>query len=251
MKIIIAPAKKMVIDQDSFPIRSMPDFLDKTQILWDFLKSRDYAQLKDIWRANDKIVKENQLRLQNEDLKKQLTPAIFAYSGLQYQYIGAGVLEQEGLDYLQENLRVVSGLYGLLRPFDGIIPYRLEMQNKLVGFRDYSLYHFWNDRLYQAIYQEDEVVINLASKEYSRLFTPYIKENQQFITIEFLEEKHGKWRQSATHAKMARGAMVRFMAQNQVTNIHELQAFNDFGYHFDEESSTSNKYVFKKEVEVN
>lgn len=250
MKIIIAPAKKMVTDQDSFPVRSMPAFLDKTQILWDFLKSQDYAQLKDIWQANDKIVKENQLRLQNENLEKQLTPALFAYSGLQYQYIGPGVLEQAGLDYLQQNLRIVSGLYGLLRPFDGIVPYRLEMQNKLTGFREYSLYHFWKDSLYHALYQEDEVVINLASKEYSRLFTPYVKDNQKFITIEFLEEKQGKWRQLATHAKMARGAMVRFMAEHQITDARELENFNDFGYQFDVKSSSSDKYVFKKRVKV-
>ena len=246
MKIIIAPAKKMVIDQESFPVLTMPQFLSETQKLWDFLKSRNFEQLKNIWRANDKIVKENQLRLKQEKLQAALTPAIFAYSGLQYQYIGAGVLEQDELDYLQDNLRIVSGLYGLLRPFDGVVPYRLEMQNKLIGFRDYSLYNFWNTKLYNAIYKEDNIVLNLASKEYSKLFEPYIKPNQKFITVEFLEKKNDKWRQFATHAKMARGAMVRFIAKNQIQSVTKLKEFNDFGYRFDVQISTSDKYVFKK-----
>ena len=247
MKIIIAPAKKMRIDQDSFPVRSMPEFLDRAQILWNFLKSQNFNQLKNIWQANDKIVKENRLRLERENLNDRLTPAVFAYSGIQYQYIAADVLEQKGLDFLQEKLRIVSGLYGLLRPFDGVVPYRLEMRNKLTGFRDYSLYHFWNTTLYQAIYKEENIVLNLASKEYARLFAPYIKENQKFITVEFLEKKNDKWRQLATHAKMARGAMVRFIAENQIDTIDSLKNFDDFGYKFDRKTSTAEKYVFKKE----
>ena len=246
MKIIIAPAKKMVVDQESFPVQTEPVFLAQAKILWDFLKSRSFDQLKEIWQANDKIVKENQLRLKKENLTKQLTPALFSYSGIQYQYMGADVLEQEALDYLQENLRIVSALYGLLRPFDGVVPYRLEMRNHLIGFRDYSLYHFWNDQLFEYLTDEDNLILNLASKEYAQLFTPYLKQKEQFVTVEFLENKKGKWRQIATHAKMARGAMVRFLAQNQVTTLEKVKKFNDFGYQFDSEDSSTEKYIFKK-----
>lgn len=245
MKIIIAPAKKMQVDQDSFLVQTKPQFMDKTEVLWNFLKSRNFDQLKEIWRANDKIVKENMERLKFEELDKNLTPALMAYTGIQYQYLAGDVLEQAGLDYLQENLRILSALYGSLRPFDGIVPYRLEMQAPMIGFRDYSLYHFWGDLISQEIFKDNDLVINLASKEYSRLVVPYVKDKQKFITITFLENKNSKWRQIATHAKMARGAMVHFMAQNQINNLTDLKEFHDFGYEFDE-NSVGNEIVFKK-----
>lgn len=245
MKIIVAPAKKMQVDQDSFAIETMPVFLNKARILWNFLKSRNFEQLKEIWHTNDKIVRENMERLEYEDLNRNLTPAMMAYNGIQYQYLAGDVLEQAGLDYLQENLRILSALYGILRPFDGIVPYRLEMKARMTGFRDYSLYHFWGGSIAQEIFKEDDVVINLASKEYSRLIEPYVQDNQRFITITFLEKRNDKWRQIATHAKMARGAMVHFMAQNQIENINELKQFYDFGYQYDE-SSTKDEIIFKK-----
>lgn len=244
MKIIIAPAKKMQVDQDSFPVASKPIFLDKAEILWDFLKSRSFTQLKGIWRANDKIVKENMARLKFEKLDKNLTPALMAYTGIQYQYLGGDVLEQSGLDYLQKNLRILSALYGSLRPFDGIVPYRLEMQAPMIGFKDYSLYHFWGDLISREIFKDNDLVIDLASKEYSRLVVPYVKDKQKFITVTFLEKKNDKWRQIATHAKMARGAMVHFVAQNQIENLDGIKEFHDFGYEFDH--ALENEIVFKK-----
>ncbi|MBP2058172.1 cytoplasmic iron level regulating protein YaaA (DUF328/UPF0246 family) [Lactobacillus colini] len=245
MKIIIAPAKKMQIDRDSFAVESMPIFLDKARVLWDFLKSRDFDQLKEIWQANDKIVRENMTRLNYEELDQQLTPAMMAYNGIQYQYLAGDVLERAGLEYLQKNLRILSGLYGVLRPFDGVVPYRLEMRTGMVGFADYSLYHYWGESIAQEIFKEDNLVINLASKEYSRLLEPYVKDGQRIITVTFLERKNDKWRQIATHAKMARGAMVHFMAANQVTKLDDLKDFHDFGYQYDA-SSTMDKIVFKK-----
>ena len=245
MKIVIAPAKKMQVDQDSFAVESTPVFLDKAQILWDFLKSRNFDQLKEIWKANDKIVRENMERLEYEELDRNLTPAMMAYNGIQYQYLAGDILEQSGLDYLQKNLRILSALYGMLRPLDGIVPYRLEMKAGMIGFRDYSLYHFWGESIAQEIFKDDDTVINLASKEYSRMIEPYVKDRQKFITITFLEKRKDKWRQIATHAKMARGAMVHFMAQNQVEDIDELKQFHDFGYQYDE-SSTENEIIFKK-----
>ncbi len=249
MKIIIAPAKKMKVDQDSFLVQTQPQFLEKTQVLLDFLRSRNFDQLKEIWRANNKIIKTNQLNLERFELNSQLSPSIVAFNGIQYQYIGADVLEQSALDYLQENLRIVSGFYGLLRPFDGIIPYRLEMGAPMVGFRDYSLYHFWGEDLYQSLYEKNDNVINLASKEYARAIEPYIQPTQKFITVTFLEKKKDKWRQIATHSKMARGAMVRFMAQNKVNDVEKIKDFHDFGFQFDSSQSTENNLVFKKNNE--
>lgn len=248
MKIIIAPAKKMKIDQDSFYVQSQPEFLDQAKVLWDFLRSRSFDQLKEIWRANDKIIRENQERLET-NLNEKQSPALVAYDGIQYQYLAGDVLDQASLDYLQKNLRIMSALYGLLRPFDGVIPYRLEMQAPMIGFKDYSLYHFWNDKLYQALYQDDHLVLNLASKEYSRAISPFVKDGQKFVTVTFLEKRKDKWRQIATHSKMARGAMVHFMAENKVETLDDLKEFNDFGFRFDKKASTEIELVFKKDNE--
>ena len=226
MRIIIAPAKKMKVDQDTFLVRSKPAFLNKTQELLDFLKTRDFEQLQNLWRANNNIVRANQRN----------------------QYLAGDVLPQEGLDYLQDHLRILSGFYGILRPFDGVIPYRLELKTQMTGFKDYSLYHFWGDLPYQELFNNTETVINLASLEYSRLISPYLKDGQKMITIKFLENKNGKWRQSATHAKMARGEMVRFMAKEQINDPEDLKKFSDFGYLFSAADSSKETYVFKKRL---
>ncbi|GAA3626202.1 peroxide stress protein YaaA [Lactobacillus hamsteri] len=245
MKIIIAPAKKMERDLDSFPIQTMPQFLDKTEVLAEFLKSRNDAQLKELWQASDRVIQSSKKQLEEMDLTHRLTPAIIAFSGIQYQYMAPDLFTQPALNYIQKNLRIISGFYGSLRPFDGVCPYRLEMKTQMVGFKDYSLYNFWNSKIADEIFRDDDLVINLASKEYSRVITPYLSENRRMITIDFQEEKNGKWRTIATHAKMARGEMVRFLAENQIKTPARLQEFHDFDFKFIPEESNENNYIFR------
>ena len=143
MQIIISPAKKMRTDTDSFIWKDLPVFLSRTEVIFTELKKLSYEELKALWKCNDKIAAQNVERLQTLDLHKALTPAVMAYEGIQYQYMAPGVFSQEELAYVQDHLRILSGFYGLLRPFDGVIPYRLEMQAKLSvdGFKD--LYAYW------------------------------------------------------------------------------------------------------------
>ena len=131
MRIIIAPAKKMVVDTDSFAVDSLPQFLEQTERLKAVLQSMSPQDLQALWKCNDSIAKLNIERLGQMDLRRNLTPAILSYEGIQYRYMAPGVMETAHLDYLQEHLRILSGFYGLLRPFDGVTPYRLEMQAKL------------------------------------------------------------------------------------------------------------------------
>ena len=224
MKIIIAPAKIMKIDRDSFPIQSKPQFLDKTRILERFLKSRSNEQLKDLWHASENVTKQSILQLENMNLDERLTPAILAFSGIQYQYMAPDLFTQPALDYIQKNLRILSGFYGMLRPFDGVCPYRLELNTKMVGFRDYSLYHFWGSDIAENLFQEDNIVIDLASKQYTRLVKPYLSQGRQLITVDFQELKNGKWKTVGVHAKMARGEMVRYIAEKQIKNPTDYSA---------------------------
>lgn len=249
MKIIIAPAKIMKIDRDSFPIQSKPQFLDKTRILERFLKSRSNEQIKDLWHASENVTKQSILQLENMNLDERLTPAILAFSGIQYQYMAPDLFTQPALDYIQKNLRILSGFYGMLRPFDGVCPYRLELNTKMVGFRDYSLYHFWGSDIAENLFQEDNIVIDLASKQYTRLVKPYLSQGRQLITVDFQELKNGKWKTVGVHAKMARGEMVRYIAEKQIKNPTDLQDFNDFEFQFEPDVSTKDHYVFRTEFD--
>ncbi len=249
MKVIIAPAKIMKIDRDSFPIQSKPQFLDRTRILERFLKSRSNEQLKDLWHASENVTKQSILQLENMNLDERLTPAILAFSGIQYQYMAPDLFTQPALDYIQKNLRILSGFYGMLWPFDGVCPYRLELNTKMVGFRDYSLYHFWGSDIAENLFQEDNIVIDLASKQYTRLVKPYLSQGRQLITVDFQELKNGKWKTVGVHAKMARGEMVRYIAEKQIKNPTDLQDFNDFEFQFEPDVSTKDHYVFRTEFD--
>lgn len=239
----------MKIDRDSFPIQSKPQFLDKTRILERFLKSRSNEQLKDLWHASENVTKQSILQLENMNLDERLTPAILAFSGIQYQYMAPDLFTQPALDYIQKNLRILSGFYGMLRPFDGVCPYRLELNTKMVGFRDYSLYHFWGSDIAENLFQEDNIVIDLASKQYTRLVKPYLSQGRQLITVDFQELKNGRWKTVGVHAKMARGEMVRYIAEKQIKNPTDLQDFNDFEFQFEPDVSTKDHYVFRTEFD--
>ena len=130
MRIIISPAKKMNADTDTLAYRDLPDFLFETQQLLDCLRAMSADDLKKLWKCNDQIVQLNVERLREMDLHRNLTPAIIAYEGIQYQYMAADVFTQKEYDYVQRHLRILSGFYGALRPLDGVTPYRLEMQAK-------------------------------------------------------------------------------------------------------------------------
>ena len=180
------------------------------------------------------------------DLSRSLTPAILSYEGIQYRYMAPTVFEQSQLDYIRDHLRILSGFYGLLRPFDGVTPYRLEMQAKLAvdGCRD--LYAFWGGTLAEALAAETNLVVNLASKEYSKAVEPHLPASVRFLTCTFGEEKGGKILEKGTACKMARGQMVRWMAEHGIDRAEDLRNFDGLGYAFSPAHSTESNFVFLK-----
>ena len=246
MKIIISPAKKMRVDNDTFVPLSKPAFLDKTEKIKEVLSKMELPALQKLWECNDEIAELNFKRLQNMNLERNLTPAVFAYDGLQYQQIAPNVLDEVALDYLQKNLRILSGFYGILRAFDGVVPYRLEMQARLACDGYKNLYAFWNSLLYDELTKDDGEVLNLASKEYSKAVEPFVKNGVSFVTCVFGTYVKGKLKVKATEAKMARGEMVRLCAENNAQSVDEVKACNVRGYVFNEELSSENEFVFVK-----
>ena len=244
MRIIISPAKQMRVDTDSFTCTELPVFTDRAELLKDWIRSLSYEEQKTLWACNDRIAGENAERFRNMDLRKGLTPAILAYDGIQYTYMAPAVFEDGQFDYVQEHLRILSGFYGVVKPLDGVVPYRLEMQAKakLPGFR--NLYEFWGEDLYREVMDESRVLVNLASKEYSKCIEKYLKPGDRYITCIFGEPEGDKIVQKGVYAKMARGEMVRFMAGMQAETPEQMKDFSWSGYRFAEERSSETEYVF-------
>lgn len=246
MRIIISPAKKMKTDNDFLSHRHMPVFIKETQELLEYLSNRTYEELKEIWKCNENIANENYDRIKNMDLYKNLTPAILSYEGIQYQYMAPSVFQYNELEYINEHLRIISGFYGILKPFDGVVPYRLEMQSNLPDWKVKGLYEFWDKKIADNLVKETNIIINLASKEYSKSIEKYLPKDVRFITCIFGELVNGKVIEKGTFAKMARGEMVRFMAENKIMDLESIKIFNRLGYEFNIDLSNDKKYVFIK-----
>lgn len=268
MKIILSPAKKMSLKE---PVTSMecvrrglkdqrvyakslsdgkaasvPVFLDDAGIIMAYMKNLSYDEAKALWRCNDQIAELNYERFASMALEKSVTPAVLAYEGIAYKYMAPMVFSSDAFTYVQEHLRILSGFYGVLKPLDGVVPYRLEMgaKAKVAGTRD--LYDFWGDRLYREVTDDSRLIINLASKEYSRCVERYLQLEDRYITCIFGELSGEKVVTKGTYAKMARGEMVLFMAEHQIEEPEALKDFDRLGYHFDKSRSTASDYVFIK-----
>lgn len=246
MKVIISPAKKMNEDTDTFEWTALPLFLEKTEILMNWVKTLSYEEVKKLWGCNDKLAELNFRRFCEMNLRQNLTPALISYEGIQYQYMSPAVFTENEWDYVQEHLRILSGFYGILKPFDGVTPYRLEMQAKAAVQGTKNLYEFWGGSLYEEVIDSDRTIINLASKEYSKCIEKYLQPEDIFITCIFGELQNGRVCQKGTEAKMARGEMVRYMAENRTADPEEMKQFDRLGYHFCDELSSQKEYIFLK-----
>ena len=246
MRIVISPAKTMVEDTDSFAVTALPRFLPRTRRLLEALRALPADRLQKLWQCSDKLAELNLRRLEQMDLERHLTPALLAYEGIQYRYMAPGVFTDTQLAYVEEHLRILSGFYGLLRPFDGVTPYRLEMQARLSvdGTRD--LYAFWGSSIADALAEETDCLLDLASREYGRCLD-HRPAGLRVIRCVFGQRVGGKIVEKATPCKMARGEMVRYLAEHSAARPEEAQGFDRMGFRFSQEESGSDCYVFLKE----
>ena len=250
LQVIISPAKQMRVARDAFSPRGIPPYPATTKRIYRALREIERTQgpdgLRGLWRVNDRLLAENierlhafepvgdEARLDDPDIAPSVSPAVFSYVGIQYRSMAPEVMGFAELEWLQEHLWILSGFYGCVRPFDAVEPYRLEMGAKLAldGARD--LYALWGDAIARAICTDDEpaVVVNLASVEYAKAVLPHLPEGATAVTCIFSEElRAGKPVQRATASKIARGSMVRWMAEHGVEDARDLTRF-DVGYAF-------------------
>lgn len=244
MRIIISPAKQMRTDLESMAPVGLPVYLEEANELLALLRTMTLEELQKLWCCNEAIATQNFERLQKMDLEAAATSAIEAYDGIQYKYMAPGVFENGEFSYVQEHLRILSGFYGVVKPLDAVTPYRLEMQAKLKVGKKKNLYDYWQDKLYNEVVDDSHIIINLASKEYSKCIEKYLQPEDTYITCVFGELANGKVVQKGVYAKMARGEMVRYMAERSIVDVEEIKGFNYLNYRFSEEHSKENEFVF-------
>lgn len=252
MKILISPAKLMNTAQSAPLLKtSEPLFIHEAEYIQSFLKEKNPKFLAELMEISTKLADENWERNQNwkaNPTKTESAPALFAFTGEVYRGLDAPTLQKTELDYLQKNLRMISGLYGLLKPSDRIMLYRLEI-GRAFQFGDYkNLYEFWREKLtgeLNRLLSKNEFVLNLASNEYSKVIDRK-KLSVAVYDVDFFEMKSGKPKTIVVYTKHARGALVRFCAEQKVTTLEGVKAFNKDGYLLDEERSTDKKLVFTR-----
>ena len=252
MKIVISPAKSLDYTSE-LPTKRYTEaqFLNKSETIQKTLKKKKPKALMELMSISEKLADLNWQRNQDWQLPftpENARPAVYAFNGDVYIGLDAYTIPEEKLDILQEKLRILSGLYGLLKPLDLIQEYRLEMGTSLQVGTKKNLYEFWKKTITDALnkeLQKDELFINLASNEYfSAVDVKSLK--VPVITPEFKDYKDGKLKMISFFAKKARGLMVRYIIDNNVETLDELKNFNYEGYAFDANLSQGNKLVFTR-----
>jgi len=248
---VISPAKSLEFEEKKPENYSLPRMTKETKTLVNVLQEKEPDDLKDLMSISDNLAELNAERFQAFKQKHNAAnsrPCILTFNGEVYRGLNAVTLSEEDLEFAQNHLRVLSGLYGVLRPKDLIQPYRLEMGTKL-GFDDYrTLYEFWGDKISKMLKndlksQGDNIIVNLASNEYfSSVNRKKLK--ARIIDVEFKDFKNGEYKIISVFAKKARGLMSRFIIDKRISDPEKLKLFEIEGYSFDANSSEENKLVF-------
>ena len=240
MKIIISPAKKLTTEKKIIHRVSSVQFLKETKYLVDQLKDYNVDEIKELMGLSDNLAMLNYKRYQLWDLEsKEVNPAIYMFQGDVYKGLEANKLSESELDFAQDTLRIISGLYGLLKPLDLVFPYRLEMGTNIKTRYGVNLYEFWGDKLINLLSSEmedNETLVNLASNEYSKALK-LGDFKHPIVTPVFKDFKHGKLKVVSFFAKKARGRMANFIIKNNIRKTEDLKLFNDDGYTFSNESN--------------
>jgi cytoplasmic iron level regulating protein YaaA (DUF328/UPF0246 family) len=249
MLIVLSPAKRLDFTEVEGVAATRPRLMDDTATLSRTARRQTQADLRRLMGISDDLAKLNQARFKAFDAEADTgVQAAFAFAGDVYQGLEARALGRRDLDWAQEHLRILSGLYGLLRPLDRIQPYRLEMGVRLKTRRGSSLYDFWGDRISKQLNadaegQADPTLVNLASQEYFGAVDARALK-LPVVTCQFRETRDGESRIISFFAKKARGTMARFAIDQRIDRAEDLKAFDRDGYRFDKAASTETDWIF-------
>jgi len=258
MLIVLSPAKTLDYDTPaSTDTHTMPEFIDHAAELINTLKKLSPAHVAELMSISDALAVLNVTRYASWSRKftqKNAKQAILAFNGDVYEGLDAATLNAKQIDYLQSHVRILSGLYGVLRPLDLMQPYRLEMGTRLANPRGKDLYAFWSEQVTEVLNgalanQKSKSLVNLASEEYFKAVKPKLL-HADIINPVFEDWKGGKYKIISFYAKRARGLMARYAAVKRISNPEKLKAFNVDGYAYDAAASTDHHWVFRRRIDV-
>lgn len=235
MKIIISPAKSFKKNEGIETEGLL--FPEKTKILVDKFKKYSMNEMGNLNRTNDKLTEKAYYDYQEFDFENLDNPAIFAYDGLVFKQFDKK--DFDDLGYLNDHVYIISALYGLLKPLTGMADYRLYFDNS-----DINLYEFWGDDLYKELYKDNDLIINLASKEYTKTIRPFLKKDDKFLSLSFKDDKDGKLRSYTAWMKQARGQMLKEIISKKIEDPEDIKKLVVNGYKYDPYNSTENEYVY-------
>ena len=248
MLAIISPAKTLDFKRPLPPLAATaPRFGDEARALAAAAARLSRPKLGELMHISDKLAELNAGRFRGFE-EQEKRPALYAFAGDVYAGFEVHSLDEEAVLFAQDHLRILSGLYGLLRPLDEIRPYRLEMGTRWAPGRAKDLYAFWGDRVAGALAEDldDDVVVNLASKEYWRAVEPHLSEGVRVIEIDFREEGPSGLRFNTFAAKRARGMMARYICEHRLSDPEALKGFDSDGYVFDPAASDGKSWRFTR-----
>lgn len=254
MLLVISPAKTLDFETPCDAEATYPKFRKEALELIGVLKEKSPEEIQELMDISENLAELNADRYRKFRLARRPTiskQSIYAFKGDVYVGLEAEELDNEDILFAQEHLRILSGLYGLLRPLDIIQPYRLEMGTRL-AFDDYNtLYNYWADKIVEQVNRDlkkqgDKILLNLASQEYYKAIDRKSLK-AKVIDVEFLDQKNGEYKIISFFAKKARGMMARYIIRNRINDPAELKGFDYEGYYFDSNASTEDKMVFKRD----
>jgi cytoplasmic iron level regulating protein YaaA (DUF328/UPF0246 family) len=248
MLILISPAKTLDYSNPIIKSHTLPEFQTDTRSLVQIMKKKSASEISGLMHISDSLATLNEERyktFQKEFNFENSKQALLAFKGDVYTKIDVDEYSEEDFEFAQEHLRILSGLYGLLKPLDLIQPYRLEMGTKLENKKGKNLYEFWDKKIARAINKvaQGETIINLASQEYFKAVDQKTLKSP-LVTIHFKEYKNGSYQVVGFFAKQARGMMTNFAIKNKITEPQELKRFNEEGYEYSNNLSSEKDWVF-------
>ena len=255
MLTVLSPAK--TLDYETAPITqsaTLPRFMDQSALLVEDARGLDPDAIRALMGDSEQIAHLNHERFMNwqsESTSDNAKQAVLAFKGDVYTGLQAETLSEDDLDFAQTRLRILSGLYGLLRPLDLMQPYRLELGLKFANQRGKNLYEFWGEQLTDTLNADlvsakTEVLINLASNEYFKAVKPKLL-NADIITPQFKDLKNGQYKMISFFAKKARGVMARYIIDNRITEPEALKSFSEAGYYYSDAQSQGDQWVFLRD----
>ena len=237
MKIIFSPSKEMTFNR---PIEEKTKFNGKTKIIIEELKNLKPEDIKEIYKVSEKVLEEVLNYINNFD-KSESYRAIEMYHGIAFRLFDVASLKEDQRKYMDEHLKILSAFYGPLHPEEFVRPYRLDFNTKL-KINGESLKNFWKEE-YNKAFDKDEVILNLASNEFSSLLD---RNKFKIYDFEFFERKEDKLKSHSTTSKKARGLMLNYICKNKITELEEIKLFDADGYKYDKDLSDKGKFVFIK-----